>query len=287
MERIGVLLLVYNSFEDTAKLVRQLAEERFRQIALSFIIVDNASPNQQGKDALLAELSQSDVLLTQSANLGYAQGNNVGLRWAKEQGLHWVFLLNPDIRIQEPELLEQVFVAAQQLGQPLMSAPLVSGVAPYILRPQLRHWLLPFLYKMDNMRRLREAAPHQPIRVYRLYGCFLLIDVEQFAALGWFDPATFLFSEEDIVGEKARLAGKPIWLLPHLQVGHEGSASINAALRLRKYRIMAQSHYYYLHQYRGYPAWAATLLACNVGLYNLLMGIKNAWFGRDLIENPS
>ena len=287
MQQVGIVILVYNSFEDAAHIISSLRQRKYGDIELAFIIVDNASPDQSYQKELLASLAPSDHFLPQAENRGYASGNNVGLKFAHQKGIQSAFLVNPDIRISDPQIFHQTMQAMEQAGGALMVAPAVSGSAPYIARPSFRHYLLPFLYKLDNTRLFKQKQAEATITVYRLYGCFLLIDLEKFKQIGWFDTHTFLFGEEEIVAEKAIAKGMQMKLIPHLTIEHVGSVSINAAFGLKKNKLKAQSHFYYLHTYRQIPYLLAALLAFHFGIYNYLMDIKNALIKTDFIKTSS
>ena len=58
------------------------------------ICVDNGSTD--GSDAAVAEQFPAVELIRTGANLGFAGGNNVGIRRALERGADWVLLLNND-----------------------------------------------------------------------------------------------------------------------------------------------------------------------------------------------
>ena len=78
---IGIVILNYNSFSDTIKLVEKL---RLQSLAkdLLIIIVDNASPNNSFKHLKPLEKKFSNVKVLQTGeNLGYAKGNNFGLNY--------------------------------------------------------------------------------------------------------------------------------------------------------------------------------------------------------------
>lgn len=69
------------------------------------VIVDNASPNGTGK--LLAEEYAADskvTVLLNPENAGFARGNNMGIRWAKEHlSADFVVALNNDVEILQKD----------------------------------------------------------------------------------------------------------------------------------------------------------------------------------------
>ena len=92
MNRIAIIILNYNTWEDTLKemeMVHNICKVNYQD----FIIVDNASPNDSLKN-LRKNSEKGFVLLTSSKNKGYAAGNNIGLRYASENNYDyaWIFL---------------------------------------------------------------------------------------------------------------------------------------------------------------------------------------------------
>src|SRR3954454_12100794 len=73
------------------------------------ICVDNGSTD--GSDRSVEERFPQVELLRTGANLGFAGGNNVGIRRAFERGADWVLLLNNDA-VAEPGLVEALERAA-------------------------------------------------------------------------------------------------------------------------------------------------------------------------------
>ena len=77
---------------------------RARSKAIETICVDNGSTDGSD-DAVERAASRSVELLRTGANLGFAGGNNVGIRRALERGADWVLLLNNDA-VAEPGLAD-------------------------------------------------------------------------------------------------------------------------------------------------------------------------------------
>jgi GT2 family glycosyltransferase len=104
---------------------------------VELVVVDNAST-----DGTLAELSRVSRgwpnvhVLPQTRNTGFAQGNNIGLRWARQRGAAYSLLLNHDTEVTPgwlPPLLEVMesrpVVAAAQPLVVLHSEPALLNTA--------------------------------------------------------------------------------------------------------------------------------------------------------------
>lgn len=104
-KEVYALILNYNSSSDTIALYNSLKSFAFK--FLRIIVIDNDSESFD-KDCLKRDIPLQDLLFN-FKNLGYAGGNNQGIEIALKNNAQFIWLLNPDIRIEEetlPTLLE-------------------------------------------------------------------------------------------------------------------------------------------------------------------------------------
>src|SRR6266446_3061827 len=71
----------------------------------TIIVVDNGS--HDGSQDMVRSLFSESTLIENGANLGYGEGNNVGIRHALSQKFDWVLLLNNDV-VAPPEMLSEL-----------------------------------------------------------------------------------------------------------------------------------------------------------------------------------
>jgi GT2 family glycosyltransferase len=98
---VAMVILNYNGYDDTVACLRSLAALRYRSVWT--IVVDNGSGDDSAR-RLRVEFPGLKLIET-GANLGFAAGNNVGIRAALAAGAEFVLLLNNDT-IVAPELLD-------------------------------------------------------------------------------------------------------------------------------------------------------------------------------------
>jgi GT2 family glycosyltransferase len=99
MPLVFTLLLNFNCSEDTVVLYDQLVELK---LDLKILVIDNNSTEYQ-KNILLKHITKNKIIFN-SKNLGYAGGNNIGIKSALTNNADYVWILNPDIRIEENTL---------------------------------------------------------------------------------------------------------------------------------------------------------------------------------------
>src|SRR5690349_2452680 len=107
MPRIAVLVLNWNGRDDTLQCLESLSKVDYPNFDV--IVVDNGSIDDSVQ-AIRASFP-SLLLIENGANLGYAEGNNAGMRVALERGADFILLLNNDT-VVDGDLLKELAAAA-------------------------------------------------------------------------------------------------------------------------------------------------------------------------------
>lgn len=200
-------------------------------------IVDNGSKNDSYQRLTDQYQNNDKVVLISSENLGYATGNNVGIRQAMKDGHNIITVTNNDVIFLE----ESIALMYSFLDQNKDAAV----VAPYILSPEgILHNLpaikpvkpMDYLYFTTRLNKLvpgkrksiydneyiltSEAINNRPIPIYKFSGCCFMAKSEVLEELGLFDEQTFLYFEEDILCFKMNQAGYKAYFLPDSKIIH-------------------------------------------------------------------
>ena len=93
MKKIAVILVDYNGIEDTMECIDSIKEsDCYNDITI--VVVDNAS---KADEAEKIRRKYNDVVAIRSLdNGGFSEGNNIGIRYALDNGAEYVVLLNND-----------------------------------------------------------------------------------------------------------------------------------------------------------------------------------------------
>jgi hypothetical protein len=217
------------------------------------LVVDNAS--KDGSADMVASEFPDVRLLRSAENLGFGRANNLAMEAARGD----VFLLlNSDAQLVDDSLAG--LVAA------LRARPDVGVMGPRLVQPDGAlqasayrfGWLRLIaleelgLYKLLSPRRRAEALlggywDHAAEREADwLVGACLLVRREAYARAGGFDPAIFLYGEEEEWCERIRRAGLRVVFRPDARVLHVGHASARELLgdegRVRRCLAAADRH---------------------------------------------
>lgn len=205
------------------------------------IVVDNAS----GDDSRVVAAQRGARVIANARNEGYGRGNNIGIAAAATP---YVLVVNPDLELRPG--------AAAALLEAAGRYPDAGMLAPRIVESSGRLFLQPrSLLSPSHLNRSRTmAAPEGDACLPFLSGACLLIRRELFLALGGFDPAIFLFYEDDDLCRRMRDAGQALVHVHEAEAGHgRGRSSTPSPQRRFKTRWhLAWSERYVARKY-GLP----------------------------------
>jgi GT2 family glycosyltransferase len=209
--KLIAVVLNWNGGEDTVDALESLG-------VIPAICVDNGSTD--GSDALVAARLPDVELLQTGANLGFAAGNNVGIRRALEQGADWVLLLNNDAAA-EPGLataLERAALARPDAG--LLACKIVfddGGGVQYAGSS--------FNARLGYSGRVQTKGADVLREVGRADGAALAVSRVALERVGLLDEALFMYVEDVEWSLRIRRAGFAVVFVPDARVRHKGAAA--------------------------------------------------------------
>ncbi|TXD47756.1 glycosyltransferase [Polaribacter sp. IC073] len=245
---IGIILLNYNSYQDTINLVAELQLQTLAK-ELQIIIVDNASPNNSYEQLKPLEKQYQNVVVLQTgANLGYAKGNNFGLDYLdKHIKPTYVAILNNDI-ILPYNCFEKLVEKYTILDKPAIIAPKQLDVnnrefLPYKINTFLDDCLnLFYIFKLFHKRNAlpyTDTSGQRAMKVEMIPGSFMFASFERFKKMGFFYPNTFLFVEERFIAVKAAELGFNNYILLDETYVHAHSKTINTVFNpVKKFQLL-------------------------------------------------
>ncbi len=106
--KVSIIILNWNGKKDTLECLESLKTITYPESEV--IIVDNGSID--GSTECFKKLYPEIEIIENQKNLGFAEGNNVGIRKAMEKDVDYVLLLNNDT-VVDPEFLGELVIAAE------------------------------------------------------------------------------------------------------------------------------------------------------------------------------
>lgn len=99
--KVAIVVLSFNSRKYITKCINSL--QKLKTSAQTEIIVIDAG-SSDGSSKFLREKFPKLTHISSSNNLGYAGGNNLGLRYALDHGADYVWIVNPDVVVADNAL---------------------------------------------------------------------------------------------------------------------------------------------------------------------------------------
>lgn len=256
MCNILLIVLNYNDFETTIKFLKNV--EGFERID-KIVVVDNNSTDNSFEELLKYESDKIDVIKN-NQNLGYAHGNNFGMKYAQQKYNPTYFIIaNPDISFEE----NTIYVMEQELKKNSKIALVAPKMISINFPNELTAWKLPSLLQnitsnfiiftkiFGNSLRYLNIDKERTQEVEVLPGSFFMVEKVKMQEVDYFDDRTFLYFEENILAYKLKEKGYSNILINDVNYMHEHSKSIDKNINsiLKKYSILHKSKFIYNKYY--------------------------------------
>ena len=214
--RVAVIIVNYNGGAMLERCIEALGRQTFRDFRT--VVVDNASSD--GSADGLEERHPGVELVRAGENLGFAAGNNLGVRHAA--GAEWIALLNPDA-YAAPDWLARLMQAAASSGFDFFGCRMRLADTPHLLDGTAD------VYHVSGLAWRRDhGAPviSGAARAEEIFGpcaAAALYRRADFEAVGGFDESYFCYFEDVDLAFRLRLAGLRCAYVPEAVVDHVSS----------------------------------------------------------------
>lgn len=223
--RVATVVLNHRNVADTLECAASLARSEVRDQRL--VVVDNGSGSAE-VERLRVALSPRTVL-DAGDNLGYAAGNNLGIRHVLARGAEFVWILNPDT-IVEPDTLTHLLRTMHQVpdagivGGRLLNADSspVTIASDGGMIDFDQHGASDHLHAGTPDR---GVAPSEPYDVDFVSGSSMLVRRAVFDVLGLLPEHWFLYFEETSFNLAVSAAGWRIVVAPRARIWHAKRSS--------------------------------------------------------------
>lgn len=220
---VYLVLLNWNGKEDTLECLASLQKVGYPRFWT--LLVDNGSTD--GSVETIRASYPNIPIFESRANLGFAEGNNIGIRWALQKGADWILLLNNDT-IVAPDFLERFLEAAQKKPQAkILGAKIYRYDEPKCIDhlggfwdPVTAEFASPVKGQRDD-----DVSFETMEKVDYVCGAALMMHRSVPETVGLLESRFFLFWEETDLCFRAKRAGFESWTAPKAKVWHKVSSS--------------------------------------------------------------
>jgi GT2 family glycosyltransferase len=275
--KISVIVLVYNGAKYLPNLINSLIKTDWPSKVWEVIFIDNAS-SDDGLEIIRKSALPNSSVIRSSVNVGYAAGNNVGIKQALESNSDYIVLLNQDTVVDTNWLNELVSTAdthddagaVQSLLLHWDNKNLVNSWGNYI------HFL-GFGFAGGNKEVLSERLNVDVVTYCS--GAAVIYKASVLRQVGLLDETLESYHDDLDMGLRLRLNGYKSYLAPNSIVYHKYRFLNHDKLGKRKYYLMERNRLYILFKYYSlktlwliFPAW----LVVEIGIF-LFSIVRGFW----------
>jgi GT2 family glycosyltransferase len=260
---LSIIILNYNVKDLLINCLESIFKNKTEKDNWQIIVVDNASTD--GSVEKVAEIYGNKVeIIRNDTNLGFAAGNNVGVKYAKAPV---ILFLNPDTVIvgQAIQKTLEVLLSDPDIGALTCRVELLDGNLDYSCH---RGFPTPWNSLM-YFTGLAKMFPHSPIfagytaayldinkphEIDCLTGAFMMVRKIAGDQIGWWDKDYFWNGEDIEFCFSLKEKGWKIYYYPGVKIIHyKGSSSKQEKNKTVRHGVSAMRIFYKKHYYKKYP----------------------------------
>ncbi len=242
--KLSIITINYNGLKDTCELIDSIPFNDTMEV----IVVDNAST--QDEASIISERYPQVKVIRSHQNLGFAGGNNIGIKAAKGQ---YILLINNDTYFKEYnidalinrlESSDKIGIVCPKLRFAWANHPIqFAGYTP--LSPiTIRNQAIGFGESDHGQYDTAHPTPYA-------HGAAILVKREAMDKVGLMPECYFLYYEELDWSMMFTRAGYEIWYDPACTVYHKESQTTGQNSPLRTYYITCNRLLFVKRNYQG------------------------------------
>jgi len=251
---VSIITVNYDHPEVTLELLASLRLITYPNIEI--IVVDNASPKD---DPTLIKHSYPEIIFIQSpVNLGFAGGNNLGIRIAKGK---YILFINNDTEV-DPGFLEPLVAKFE-------SDPKVGAVSPKIKfhhHPEIIQFCGQAPMNHYTMRShgygfgaTDEGQFDVDIQTHFVHGAAMMVPISVIIEIGLMPECYFLYYEELDWCASIKRAGYQLWYVHNSTILHKESISIGKLSPFKTFYMNRSRLLYLRRNVSGFTFFIAIL----------------------------
>lgn len=251
---VSVVTLNYNKAEVTRALLISL--KCITYPAIEIIVVDNASADRSIEEVV--NVFPEIKLINSETNLGFAGGNNLGMRAAKGE---LILLINNDVEVP-PRFLEPMVDVFLFKGNAGMVSPKIiyfhnrhliqyagsNGISPWTGRGK----------KNGNLK-TDEGQYNYICETSLVHGACVMVSRKLVDDIGMLDESYFIYYEEHDWAERAKAKGYTLYYVGTSTIYHKESVTTGKESPFKTY-YMTKNRLLFLRRNVTYPAFLVSLM---------------------------
>ena len=234
--KVSIVILNYNAGDLLEKCISSIIKSEYENFEI--ILVDNASEDQSHKKC--KEKFPEILLIENKENVGYCQGNNVGLEKATGE---FIVILNPDTEV-EINCIRKFLKEYNKHGEGLYQPKLLTTKDKTIIN-SAGNMMNIFGFGFSSGKGKKDSEKYNNFKkINYASGACLFTSKKILNKLGFFDPYLFAYHDDLDLGWRAAQLGIQSFYAPNVVVYHAESFSFKWSKT--KFYLLERNRWYCL-----------------------------------------
>jgi hypothetical protein len=233
---VSIIILNYNAGNLLSECIKSIFKTTYDNFEV--IVVDNASKDDSHKKCKME--FEKILLIENTQNLGYCEGNNVGIKQAKGD---YLVILNPDTTVK-PTWLDELLLAYDTFGDGIYQPKLLSMENPKKFN-SAGNMIHIFGFGYSRGKDEEDIGQYdKPKVISYASGACLFTSSKIINKIGLFDPFLFAYHDDLDLGWRAAQIGLKSYYIPKSIVYHADSSSFKWGQQ--KFFLLERNRHYCL-----------------------------------------
>jgi GT2 family glycosyltransferase len=251
--KVGIIVVTFNSQKDIARLLESIIIQQYKDFII--YLVDNDSKDQTLNIIQKYLTKISICIISTMNNNGFAKGNNIGIQRAMDDGCDFVFILNPDMQLEEK--------CIDVLTERIKSDEKIAAIGPVVLDGnKTGNFIQSYGFKANFRTQMKdilfsgkELTNEIPSEIYVDYvlGGVMMIRSNVLKTTGFFEEDYFMYNDELDIAYRIKNSGYKTLCVRDAIVRHyHGTIKKNRSGYNLMYYYMMRNKYLYFKKFRLY-----------------------------------
>ena len=238
--KVSLIILAYNGIDLTLDVLDCVSKLNIEGLDIETIVVDNASKDDTVRRLDAYTLSNMEFKLIKNIqNLGFAEGNNVGIKDAIKRGADYVVLLNNDILFSEDFIHELIKTAIKDPKIGIVSPKMYFAKGFEFHKDRYKEnelgkviWYAGGVIDRGNVYSKHRGVDEVDNGQYNVEeetdygnGAAILINTKLINEIGYLDKSLFLYWEDADFSQRAKSKGWKVIYTPNTFIWHKVSVA--------------------------------------------------------------
>lgn len=214
--KVYVIVVTYKGHRWYEKCFSSL---RGSSIPIKTIVIDNASDD--GSVEYIKQYFPEIILVESPENLGFGKANNLGMRYALDQGCDYVFLLNQDAWVETDTIERLIDIHVRHPEYGIIGPVQTNAEKTNVLDGFIRFLINPDHVNVSLFSDLIIGKSHEVYPVAEINAAAWLLPRNTMEKVGGFDPIFLHYGEDWNYLSRVLHHQMKVGFTPHIQVVHD------------------------------------------------------------------